>query len=197
MPNPNKGGARGRAASAKARGRESERGPITAYPRAAADDLGSIPPPESGLSIDTEDLGAQFLSHATEQASDWPAADAARDGAGEDEWGGDGDGVLASSYDLDPDGWERALQRALRLGSLPVMAPRTRRARPSRDEEEDAQASNDDIDLTDESIHDASLLDHEGSELGEVESPFLRTDDTRTHCRRRGGHAPARRKRAG
>lgn len=46
------------------------------------------------------------------------------------------------------------------------------------------------MDLTDETIQEASLLDHETDELGEVESPNLRTDDTHTHGKRRGGHGP-------
>jgi hypothetical protein len=173
---------------------------VTVWPRAVPDGLGSIPPPESGLSVEPEDIGAQFLSSATEQGlSDWPEAiddgDYSRADS-EDEGGFD-----EASFEADPRGWERRITRSLRLGTL--------RSRPSpgpgmrRGVRDDVEAENhlahalDEIDLTDEAIQEASLLDHEADEFGEVESPNLRTDDTHTHGRRRGGHGPnGKRKRA-
>lgn len=183
------------------RKRGEEESQITAMPRAMGDELGSIPPPESGLSVDTEDIGAQFLSNATEQrASSWPQADVSSDGASEEEWDADTVATLSSSFELDPKGWERAVSRSLRIGSLSSEFPRARtgvRKRPQRALDAETDDSwGDDVDLTDEAIHEASLLDHEGDELGEVESPSVRTDDTHTHGRRRGGHSPTRRKRA-
>ena len=161
---------------------------ITVFPRGSSEQLGSIPPPESGLSVDTEDIGSQFLSAATEQGvSDWPSAhtgdDALSDGAF------DGEGGLGDSFDLDPSGWERAVTRSLRIGKLNSAFPPATgvRRKPQQPAERPAHAW-DEIDLTDEAIQEASLLDHEGSEPGEVESPLLRTDDTHTHGRRRGGH---------
>ena len=47
-----------------------------------------------------------------------------------------------------------------------------------------------DVDLTEPVIQEASLLDHEGEELGEVEPPSIRTEDSKSHGKRRGGHAP-------
>lgn len=184
------------------RKRGEEESQITAMPRANGDGLGSMaPPPESGLSVDTEDIGTQFLSNATEQhTSSWPRADADSDGAGEDEWDADTVATLSSSFELDPQGWERAVSRSLRIGTLSSEFPQARtgvRKRPQRALEEERQDDwGDDVDLTDETIHEASLMDHETDELGEVESPSVRTDDTHTHGRRRGGHSPARRKRA-
>jgi hypothetical protein len=46
-----------------------------------------------------------------------------------------------------------------------------------------------DVDLTDETIREGSLLDREAEELGEVEAPSLNTDDVHTHGKRRGGHS--------
>jgi hypothetical protein len=183
-----------------------ESGDITAYPRAASDEFGSIPPPESGLSIDTEDLGTQFLSNATEHGhSEWPGADEASS-AGQETWEGGGDsdgdgaGELASGYELDPESWERALTRSLRIGKLSSEFPRVRTgARAKRPELSDEPVTRewDAVDLTDEDIHEASLMDHEGAELGEVESPSLRTEDSHRHGKPRGGHlSGARRKRA-
>jgi hypothetical protein len=170
---------------------------ITVFPRGASEQLGSIPPPESGLSVDTEDIGSQFLSSATEQGvADWSPF-----GAGDDplaDGGLDGEGGLGDNFELDPFGWERATTRSLRIGKLSSNYPPATgmRKKPQEPGERPAHAW-DEIDLTDEAIQEASLLDHEGVELGEVESPLLRTDDTHTHGRRRGGHLRnGRRKRA-
>jgi hypothetical protein len=173
---------------------EPEPGLITAYPRAPDQQLGGDSPPESGLSVDADELGTQFLNNATEQPSaELMAPDAALEGTGEDDWSAESAETLGSSFELDPEGWERAVSRVLRRGELslaPLKRTRAERVHPSEQE----QPASDDVDLTDEVIHEASLLDHEGSELGEVESPSLRTDDTHTHGKRRGGHAPRRRR---
>jgi hypothetical protein len=172
---------------------------ITVFPRAATEQLGSIPPPESGLSVDTEDIGSQFLSAATEQGvSDWPPAHGGDDPLADG--GLDGEGGLSDNFELDPFGWERAITRSLRIGKLSVSFPELTvtgvRRKPEQPKERPAHAW-DEIDLTDEAIQEASLLDHEGAEFGEVESPNLTTDDTHTHGRRRGGHLRnGRRKRA-
>lgn len=161
---------------------------ITVFPRGISEQIGSIPPPESGLSVDTEDIGSQFLSAATEQgASDWPPSHTGDDPLSEG--GLDGEGGLSDSFELDPSGWERAVTRSLRIGKLNSAFPPATgvRKKPLHPAERPAHAW-DEIDLTDEAIHEASLLDHEGAELGDVESPLLRTDDTHTHGRRRGGH---------
>jgi hypothetical protein len=176
-------------------GEELER--ITVWPRAASDELGSIVPPESGLSVEPEEIGAQFLSNATEQGlSDWPeAADDEGDYPGADGDGEDGGGFDEAAFELDPRGWERRITRSLRLGTFrPPPAPRTGTMRMLPDDsarEDHLGHALDEIDLCDEAIQEASLLDHEGDELGEVESPQLRTDDTHTHGRRRGGHGPS------
>jgi hypothetical protein len=170
---------------------------INVFPRVATEQLGSIPPPESGLSVDTEDIGSQFLSCATEQGvSDWPPASAGDDSLADG--GLSGEGGLGDNFELDPFGWERATTRSLRIGALSATFPPSTgmRKRPEQPRERPAHAW-DEIDLTDEAIQEASLLDHEGAELGEVESPLLCTDDTHTHGRRRGGHLRnGRRKRA-
>jgi hypothetical protein len=174
-------------------GEDQER--ITVWPRAASEELGSIAPPESGLSVEPEEIGAQFLSNATEQGlSDWP--DAPDDG--DYTAGGDEDGATVGfdekSFELDPRGWERRITRSLRLGKFTELpSPKTgvRRVRELTEEHENHLGhALDEIDLTEEAIQEASLLDHEGDEMGEVESPNLRTDDTHTHGRRRGGHGP-------
>jgi hypothetical protein len=161
---------------------------ITVFPRGASEQLGSMEPPESGLSVDTEDIGSQFLSAATEQGvSDRPPAYAGDDPLADGAL--DGEGGLGDNFELDPFGWERATTRSLRIGKLSASFPSTTSVRKKPEQPKELRAHAwDEIDLTDEAIHDASLLDHEGVELGEVESPLLRTDDTHSHGRRRGGH---------
>lgn len=173
-----------------------ERGEISAYPRGPADGTGRLAAPESGLSVDPDDIGAQFLSHATEQRpSEWPA-DAASDAVGEEDW--ESAGGLAGSFESDPGGWERAVTRSLRIAKLSSEFPRAQTGAHKKERaapEERPTHGWDEIDLTDESIQEASLFDHEGAELGEVESPRLRTEDVHTHGRPRGGHlAHARRR---
>lgn len=165
---------------------------INAYPRAAWEEIGSVPPPpESGLSIEAEDIGSQFLSNATEQAPPlWPGEDAVGESLEEEEWESGG-GLAEAFQDLDPASWERAITRSLRVGRLSsedYPSARTKLRRRAAELEEPPAHSWDELDLTDESIQEASLLDHEGAELGEVESPPLRTDDVHTHGRRRRGH---------
>jgi len=178
-----------------------EREEITVWPRAMPDELGSIPPPDSGLSVDTEDIGARFLSNATEQrGSQWPAGHDTGSYAFDDGSSEDGDGLDEAGYAADPRAWEARITRSLRVGKFrALLAPseaahaRTRRT-GDNDPGERPEYNHDELDLTDENVHESSLLDHEGDELGEVESPQLRTDDTHSHGRPRGGHTSGKRK---
>lgn len=174
------------------RKRGGERGEITVWPRAMPDELGSVPPPESGLSVDTEDLGAQFLSNATEQrSSDWPAdVDTGTysfdDGSSEAD-----DSLDEAGFEANPRAWEHRITRSLRVGKFSaLLSPPPENNDPGELPEHEW----DELDLTDENVQEASLLDHEGDELGEVESPQLRTDDTHSHGRPRGGHSAGRKK---
>lgn len=164
---------------------------------------------ESGLSVDPEDLGSQFLSFAVEQgSSEWP-----RDFS-EDDFGGDEGAVLADALDLESDdsvlrSWERAMLRKLAAGDASfgvrenrLALERARRQfRMRRDLSEGAgtgvelaekqERAWDAVDLTDPSIHEASLFDHEGRELGDVFPPSVwKTDDSRMRGKPRGGHLP-------
>ncbi len=182
---------------------------VTAQPAHISDQVGSVTPAESGLSVDPEDLGKQFLAAAVEQSngSEWPR------GLYEDDFPSDDEMALSEALDLEADtgslrSWERALLRALADGKSEEEAsgfPRSFRGRPLRVErtlsrEFDGEQSShawDEVDLTDEAIHEASLLDHEGPELGEAIAPsVLKTDDTHTHGKRRRGHLPLSARRA-
>jgi len=182
---------------------------VTVQPTHISEQVGSVAPAESGLSVDPEDLGRQFLASAVEQSngSEWPRE------LNEDDFPSDDGVALTDALDLEADtgslrSWERSLLRALAQGKSeeeasgllpPGRMPRVRAQRRVPREVDGEQPSHawDEVDLTDEAIHEASLLDHEGSELGEAVAPsVLKTDDTHTHGKPRGGHLPARARRA-
>ncbi len=208
---------------------------VTAQPLHISEQVGSVAPAESGLSVDTDDLGKQFLASAVEQStgSEWPRE------LNEDDFPSDDAAALSDALDLEADtgslrSWERSLLKAMANGKPEQLAsgfpppqlnkplaaardgdgsslarprasfdgPSLARPRPRFDmpREFDGQGEShawDEVDLTDEAIHEASLLDHEGPELGEVIPPsVLKTDDTHTHGRPRGGHLPKRTRRA-
>ena len=172
---------------------------VTAQPTHISEQVGSMAPAESGLSVDPEDLGTQFLAAAVEQSSsaEWPRE------LNEDDFPADDGAALSDALDLEADAgslkaWERALLKAMANGQAQratrgVPEPRAPRVAPTRAFTTGQGASHawDEVDLTDEAIHEASLLDHEGAELGEAVAPsVLKTDDTHTHGKPRGGHLP-------
>ena len=159
---------------------------INVWPTSPPDDVGS--PPEGELSVDSEDLGLRYLTDAVEQDR---SIEPMSFGDEYDDLEFDiraADGLLRS-FGLEPPGGERR-------SGVRVVPPQVRQARslmPSGvpDDMREHSGLHDEIDLTAEAIHEASLLDHEAEEAGEVESPRLCTEDTRTHGRPRGGHARA------
>jgi hypothetical protein len=160
---------------------------ITAWPSSAPEDIGSIAPAGYELSMDCEELGSRFLSDAVEQGhSQRPIwYDEYEDVPFDPQLGKD---LLRSL------GLSSARKRV--SGRPPAMAGDAPRRRsmslpPLPEEFQEYITESGEIDLTEENIREASLLDHEGEEAGEIESPFVRTDDTHTHGKRRGGHAPS------
>jgi hypothetical protein len=182
---------------------------VTAQPMHISEQVGSVAPAESGLSVDADDLGKQFLAAAVEQSSgsEWPRE------LNEDDFPSDDAAALSDALDLEADtgslrSWERALLKAMANGKSEQMAsgfppPRltrpltTARRMPREWDGEGPSHAWDEVDLTDEAIQEASLLDHEGPELGQAIAPsVLKTDDTHTHGKPRGGHLPVRIRRA-
>jgi hypothetical protein len=160
---------------------------ITVWPSSFPDGLGSIAPHSGGESLDSDELGSHFLTDAVEQSrntfSQW-----------EDE------------TDEEPYFDARVGADILRSFGLKPMPKRTTtRPRPHPTDQlttltklpklrvprdfEQLLGREGDVDLTDETIREGSLLDREGEELGEVEAPSLNTDDVHTHGKRRGGHS--------
>jgi hypothetical protein len=169
--------------------RESEE--ITARPTRGSDQVGTDAPAESGLSMAPEDLGRSFLSFAVEQgSSQWPEGFSQEDTAEEDAWALLDASELEAEARLGSRAYERVIRRTLNKGKGLFAPPKLPR------EFEGPSHAWDEVNLCDEAIQEASLLDHEGAELGEAEPPsVLETDDTHTHGKRRGGHWPASRAR--
>ena len=131
--------------------------------------------PEQGLSVDPDQLGVTFLRDATEQGnmeslrgdgvrsldlSEAPPSDEALSGP---------------SFDADESIWDATADLTVEEG--PLGAPREELDEPPVQASEPEEP----VDLVEDSIHDATLLDHEGDELGEVEASTPDTDDTHRH----------------
>ena len=166
---------------------------LTAQPKSVPDELAQRPLQDSGLSIDPEDLGRQFLSEATEQQN----FESQRGGDAADMWvnsaSASDEALPGPNYEGERSVWENTVSMSMENGGPEGAQSKVSPAVPDEDEDEREDdvldAASDDVDLTETNIQEASLLDHEGDELGEIESPSVQTDDTHTHGKRRGGHA--------
>ncbi|MDB4991116.1 MAG: hypothetical protein JWN04_6294 [Myxococcaceae bacterium] len=154
---------------------------LTAQPKSIEDELGIAEEHESGLSVDPDDLGRNFLSEAMDQ------------GNFESELRGDAadpsDAALTGpNFESDHDVWENTISLSLQNGALDD--------EPLLESEDDAldaaQDESDGLDLTETTIHSGSLLDSETDELGVTREPNNVTDDTHTRGKPRGGHTKPR-----
>lgn len=158
---------------------------ITAQPKSMPEELAaSAGGHEQGLSVDPEDLGRTWLSDATEQGN----FESASGGENDEQWlsasGNSDEARPGPNFEVDKDVWENTVSLTLQNGEGAVSDPLI------EDEEgdgmhllEDDEESGD-LDLTQTTIHEASLFDHEADELGETEPPaHVVTDDNHTHAR--------------
>ena len=161
--------------SGKARAANAE---PTARPRPISEELPGGAFAEEGLSVDPEDLGAQFLVGATEQNNfeSLRPADIAElsvaSGAASDE------PLVGPNMDVEHTPWEQTVELTLQTGSR---EPPTLEAAASDDGDEldgDVDDSSREVNLLDSSIKEGSLFDEEGDELGETEAPDTNTDDS-------------------
>jgi hypothetical protein len=179
-------------ADMSARDRDLDQEPeITAQPKSISDELGMQSSHEQGLSVDPEDIGRTWLADATEQGN----FESARGGENDELWASssaNGDEALPGpNFEVDHDVWENTVNLTLQNGESAASDPLIEGEEGDDDglhliEGEGAE----EVDLTEPVIHEASLLDHEAAEFGETESPNPRTDDSKTHAQKRGGHAP-------
>jgi hypothetical protein len=154
---------------------------VTVWPSGFPEDVGSIAPSDS--SLDSDELGSHFLHDAAElhHGTHGSWAEDVDEPYFDEQMGKD----LLRSLGLKP------MPKRTSLRPAPGAARTLPKLRAPRMPEEflDYFAPSNDVDLTDASVRDASLLDHEAEEAGEVESPNVRTDDVHTHGKPRGGHA--------
>jgi len=171
-----------RARSERAAGLPPE---FTARPRPLADELGLIEDNETGLSLDTEDLGSHFLSAAVGQSelsgrgmddSGVMLVDGV-DGAQDDE---------AASSEAELDVWAKRIEFAAEgraaedlLRQIAAFAAQARESQPEPAREQAAEQ----VHLTDSTIRECSLLDREGAGLDETIAPDVRAEDGGRHAR--------------
>jgi hypothetical protein len=175
--------------------KDAEEREITARPKGIAQELGDAHRHESGLSVDPEDLGRQFLSEAMEQGNFESQRGGGADDLGVTAAASSDNALLGPNFEGDRSIWENTISLTLQNGGTDEaqeeLAPPS-----SSDEDEDEDEldglrtlDNTRLDLTEDVLQEASLLDHETETLGETESPELRTDDGHSHAKKRGGHA--------
>lgn len=178
--NPTRKPRAARVPSERAHGLDPE---ITAQPRSASDDVGTVTG-EDGLSIDADDLGSHFLSEAVEQGDlstrqfadlelsllTGAETDAAMPGPNLDA----GDSLWDQTVGLavQSDGGLDQLRASAAIGADELDA--------ALDEDEDTTRN----ELSSEShIRELSLFDREAPEPGETLEPELRAEDGGHHAR--------------
>jgi hypothetical protein len=172
-----------------------EQAQITVWPSSFPDQVSTDAGANEDLSRDCDELGNRFMSdrvEPTHSAEHWDP-EAEDDEPYFDAKMGD---ALLREFGLEP--MPRRATRSSRLAppattTRPLLGPRAplpklTAPRMPKDLDEYFMPL-DELDLTEETIRDVSLMDHEGDEAGEVESPSLCTEDVHTHGKRRGGHA--------
>jgi hypothetical protein len=164
---------------------------ITAQPTGIPEELASRGPNhEVGLSVDADELGRNFLSDATEQGNFESEYDESVERYVSEESRND-DALAGPNFDAGSDVWENTVNLTLQGGEAPVGPLVDDHIDGMRVvEDEDEQTESDDVDLTQNTVTDASLLDRESDEYGETESPEVTTEDAHTHAKKRGGHRP-------
>lgn len=164
---------------------------VTAWPSSFPEDVGSDDSLGGGQSLDSDELGSHFLTDAVEHSRSVPP-----------QWEDETDdepyfdakmgAELLRSFGLKPMP-KRTTTRPRPPTNAPTpsqrgVLPKLAALRVPRDFEE-LIGREGDVDLTDETIREGSLMDREGEELGEVEAPSLSTEDVHRHGKRTGGHS--------
>lgn len=165
---------------------------VTAQPKSIPEEL-TQPVSEPGLSVDPEDLGRQFLADATEQHNfeslrGGDAADLYVTSAAPSD-----DALVGPNFESERTVWENTISLSMENGGPEGAQQAVSPSSPLDEELEDGLHLIDpdsDLDLTESTITEASLLDHEAETLGETTAPEIRTDDSKSRAKKRGGHAP-------
>jgi hypothetical protein len=149
----------------------------TARPKSISEELPGGAFVEEGLSVDPEDLGAQFLVGATEQnnfESLRPAELAelsVTSGATSDE------PLVGPNMDVEQTPWEQAVELTVQTGSREPPSLEGA-ATDEADDDDDREGGSRKVNLLDPSIKEGSLFDEEDDEPGNTEAPQTSTDDS-------------------
>jgi hypothetical protein len=156
---------------------------VTARPKPISEELTSKPATEPGLSVDPEDLGAHFLNEATEQQNfessqggDAPELSIVG-GAGSD------DALPGPNFEQDHDVWEQTVDMALESGG--EEEARSAASREGTEQNQGLGGVDQDLDMSEPGIHDASLLDEEADALGETRVPRVNAEEDARNAKRR------------
>lgn len=154
-------------ASKKRRAVEEPR--ITAQPTASRRRMRKRAVPESGLSVDPDDLGREFLSDATEQNNfeGEPDQQLSLGAAPSDE--------ALSSEESDGSVWDQTMRRAPTSDIREISDPALHDDDEAPEEEEGRPTP---VDVHQTRIVGASLFDEESDEPGEVRSPEVDADES-------------------
>jgi hypothetical protein len=166
-----------------------EEAEITVWPSSFPDGIAAVEAHGGGESVDSDELGSHFLHDAVEPSHNahpqWDAELGWDGGDDEPHFDAKMGAELLRSFGLKP--MPKRTTTRPKAHATPHM-PKLSQPRLPPDLEE-MMAARQDVDLTEETIREASLLDEEGEEEGEVRSPSSVTEDVHTHGKRRGGHA--------
>ena len=167
---------------------------LSAQPMGLEEELSVHLRGEEGLSMEPEEMGRQYLSDAIEQGDFESIPEAEADELNVDSAPSSDRALSGPNLEAEDDIWENTVNQTLEAGiperALDELSPaaaaveREAGAEEREVEGEGAEESFDELDLSDPDLHEASLFDHEGDELGEVESPDLNTEDAR-HSKRK------------
>lgn len=164
---------------------------ITAQPTGLPEEMAHRGPShEVGLSVDADELGRNFLSDATDQGNFESEYDESIERYVSEEARSD-DALSGPNFESGNDVWENTVNLTLQGGEAaqgPLVDDRVDGERFFEDDDEETES--DSVDLTENTVRDASLLDSESDEYGETKSPTLTTEDAHTHAKKRGGHRP-------
>jgi hypothetical protein len=164
-------------ATRKSRKKRAANAEPTARPRPISEELPAGAFVEEGLSVDPEDLGAQFLVGATEQRNfeSLRPADLAElsitSGATSDE------PLVGPNMDVEQTPWEQAVELTVQSGSR---EPPTLEAAAMDEagDDDDRDVGSREVNLLQASIKEGSLFDEESDDAVDTEAPRTTTDDS-------------------
>ncbi len=167
---------------------------LSAQPMGLEEELSVHLRGEEGLSMEPEEMGRQYLSDAIEQGDFESTPEREADELQVDSGPSSDRALSGPNLEAEDDVWENTVNQTLEAGTpdraldelspAPAAVERQASARERVLEGKESEEAFDELDLSDPDLHEASLFDHEASELGAVEAPELKTEDAH-HSKRK------------